>query len=392
MVYQSIRVSPLLKFAQRLAVAMRSRSAPAHRVEDNLHDFAEATDLKVLFHVLPGAVLASHRWTEVLEVAPGPPDLAGLDALESCSQAVVLGQISPLEGLRQIEKLDARGPYYGQGLTLLGFAAASATAVSFFGGGLLEMIASGAIGTLCGLLISWRLAEVLVTCVGTFGLAIAAHYVPIAGDVALVTGIIVLLPGFALTTALTELATRHLISGTSGVAAATLTLLQLGFGVALGSRLAELVVGPVVWSTEPVLLPGWVEPVALVGAALSFGILLQARARHLPHVLGACGVALYATHAATPILGPELAGGAGAFGVTICANAASRGFNQPAAVWQVPGILLLVPGSVGFRSVTALLQHDVLGGVEAAFSTLLGAIALVGGSLAGAALVRPRSR
>ncbi len=390
MVLQLNRTRPIIKFAHRLAMGLRSRGAPAHRVEDTMEGFTKAMGLKVGFHVLPGAVLASHRGTEVLTVSPGPPDLAGLDALETLAQEVVSGRITPSEGLQFLSDLDAADPPYSRSLTVFGFAAASAAAVSFFGGGPLEMAGSGVIGALCGLLIVLPMAEVLVAGIGTFALTIAAHFVPMAGDIALVTGIIVLLPGFALTTALTELATRHLVSGTAGLAAAALTLLQLGFGVALGSRLAEFFVGPVVWAEHSTQLPLWFEPVALVGVALSFAILLRARARHLPHVLGACVVALYATQAAGPILGPELAGGAGAFGVTIAANAASRRYQQPAAVWQVPGILLLVPGSLGFRSVTALLEHDVLGGVEAAFSTLLGAVALVGGSLLGAAVVAPR--
>ena len=391
MVLQRLHTRPLLKFANELAVGLRRRGAPAHRVEDTMREFTRSAGLKVGFHVLPGAILASHKGTELLEISPGPPDLAGLDALLSVAQGVSSGQLTATEGLARIRALDARGPLYGPRITLLGFAAASATAVGFFGGGLLEMVASGLIGALCGLLISFRMVDVVAAALGTFGLTVAAHYLPIAGDIALVTGIIILLPGFALTTALTELATRHLVSGTAGLAAAALTLLQLGFGVALGSRLAELIVGPAQWADAAVQLPLWCEPVALVGAALAFGVLLQARPRHLPHVLGACIVALYATQAAALVLGPELAGGAGAFGVTICANAASRRFNQPVAVWQVPGILLLVPGSLGFRSVTALLEHDILGGVEAAFSTLIGAIALVGGSLLGAAVVPARN-
>ena len=37
----------------------------------------------------------------------------------------------------------------------------------------------------------------------------------------------------------------------------------------------------------------------------------------------------------------------------------------------VPGILLLVPGSVGFRSLTSLIERQAVAGIETAFSMIL---------------------
>ena len=56
----------------------------------------------------------------------------------------------------------------------------------------------------------------------------------------------------------------------------------------------------------------------------------------------------------------------------------------------VPGIMLLVPGSFGFRSVSSFLERDVLSGVESAFDMAQIAGALVGGLLFANALLRPR--
>ena len=46
-----------------------------------------------------------------------------------------------------------------------------------------------------------------------------------------------------------------------------------------------------------------------------------------------------------------------------------------------PGVLILVPGSVGFRSIAALMDDRVVAGIDTAFSALLTAIALVVGLL-----------
>ena len=47
-----------------------------------------------------------------------------------------------------------------------------------------------------------------------------------------------LLPGLSLTVSLNEIANRHLMSGTARLMGASLVFLQLGFGAALGGKLA----------------------------------------------------------------------------------------------------------------------------------------------------------
>jgi uncharacterized membrane protein YjjB (DUF3815 family) len=44
-------------------------------------------------------------------------------------------------------------------------------------------------------------------------------------------------------------------------------------------------------------------------------------------------------------------------------------------------VLVLVPGSVGFRSIAALMDEHVVAGIDTAFTALLTAVALVVGLL-----------
>ena len=55
--------------------------------------------------------------------------------------------------------------------------------------------------------------------------------------------------------------------------------------------------------------------------------------------------------------------------------------SRPASVVVAPGVLVLVPGSVGFRSIAALMDSSVVAGIDTAFSALLTGIALVVGLL-----------
>jgi hypothetical protein len=61
----------------------------------------------------------------------------------------------------------------------------------------------------------------------------------------------------------------------------------------------------------------------------------------------------------------------------------------------VPALLLLVPGSLGFQSLSRLLDRETVPGVEAAFRMTLVAVSLAMGLLfgpAGGARPRPRDR
>jgi uncharacterized membrane protein YjjB (DUF3815 family) len=53
-------------------------------------------------------------------------------------------------------------------------------------------------------------------------------------------------------------------------------------------------------------------------------------------------------------------------------------------------MIILVPGSLGYRSLSALLDQQTLQGVEYAFGTMIVAMSLVGGLLASNALLPPR--
>jgi len=56
----------------------------------------------------------------------------------------------------------------------------------------------------------------------------------------------------------------------------------------------------------------------------------------------------------------------------------------------VPGIMLLVPGSIGFKSVSSLIAADVVSGMRLALTVGIMGIALVIGLLVASAIIPPR--
>jgi len=85
-----------------------------------------------------------------------------------------------------------------------------------------------------------------------------------------------------------------------------------------------------------------------------------------------------------------LGGCLGALLLGTACNVYGRALDRPVAVPMVPGIMLLVPGSLGFRSFSAMLDQDVVLGVETAFHMILIAASLVTGLLLANVTVPPR--
>jgi len=69
--------------------------------------------------------------------------------------------------------------------------------------------------------------------------------------------------------------------------------------------------------------------------------------------------------------------------VSTASNVAANVFRRSAMVTQVPGLLILVPGSIGFRSMTSLLGQQTEVGIATAVRVGLVGISLAAGILAG---------
>lgn len=381
------------RFASELVRLLRAYGAPAHRLEAAMAAFAGPLGLDAAFHVFPTSILTTTAGGPVrmVDVQAQDTDLDRLCAVDEVAEDVAAGRVSPEEGLARLRRIEGEPARIGPALDAAGWAVGSISAALFFGGGPAEAVVAGLVGAVgYGVSRVPRVAGHALVEVSVAAVAGAlVRVVPgIAAEPALLGGLVGLYPGLRLTTGLADLATGHLLSGSTGLLAAGVTLLQLGFGVALGASLADGLA-----SLSPAVAPptpAWGELVGLLLAAPSFAVLLRARPAHVPQIALAVGVAWAAERWGGAWLPPGLGGGVAALALTATSNALARWLDRPAAVTQVPGIWLLVPGSLGFRAVRALLAQDAVHGVEGVASTALAAMALVAGTLLANAIVPPR--
>jgi len=212
---------------------------------------------------------------------------------------------------------------------------------------------------------------------------------PLSVQTVVLSSLIVLLPGLALTTAINELATQHLVSGVARFAGAFAVLLKLTFGVVAGTQICHLL-GWTTAASEVTAVPAWALWPALVGAAFGFAVSFRAAWRDFPLVMAAA----IGSYLLTRWFGSSIGNGAGVFIAALVACAAgnlyARLWRRPGALIRLPGIILLVPGSVGFRSLTHAFERDIFLSLDTGFTLLSILITLVAGLLFGNLLVPPR--
>lgn len=391
------------RFIEQLGRALHSFGSAAHRIEDGMKIATETLGLEGQFFSSPTAIFVSfghgeQRRTRLVRVEPGEVDLGKLAGVDGVLEALAAGHLELASAAQKLATIVAAPPRYGPGLATLAFALASGSAACFFGGGGREIAAAALVGLGIGLLALaaahrptlGRIFEPLAAMLATFTAMVAAAWAaPLAPFVVTLAGLIVLVPGLTLTVALRELASRHLVSGSARLAGALLVFLTIGFGVALGNRLGIAVVGPLP-IVQPTPLAPWSEALALLAAAAGFTVLFRARPRDAGWIFAAGALAIAGSRTGVHLLGPELGAFVGALAVGLASNLYARLRRQTASVVQLPGLVLLVPGSLGFRSVSALLEQDTLSGVQTAFTMVLIAIALVTGLLVANVFVPPR--
>jgi len=395
-----------VRFVLKLGRALHAHGHSAPRLEDILGATADRLGLVGhQFFTTPTSIMASfgpigRQRTHMLRVEPGDVNLGRLAELEHVSVEVAQGRLSPAAGADAVERIVAAPSPYGPGLTTLAYGVLSGAACQFLGGGGREIVVATILGLALGLFAllaaAWsplgRVFEPLAAFLVSVAAVALAHLAgPVSVLIATLGGLIVLVPGLTLTTAMTELATRHLASGTARLSGAFITFLGIAFGVALGNRLGAAAFGAPPASATIEMLPAWSGIVALVVAPLCFTVVLRAEPRDAPWIVAAGALGVLGGRLGAATLGVELGTFAGAFAVALASSAYERWRHRPASVVSVPGILLLVPGSVGFRSLTSLMERQAVAGIETAFSMILTAMALVAGLLI-AGVIAPEQR
>jgi uncharacterized membrane protein YjjP (DUF1212 family) len=381
------------EFVLRLGNALLQAGYSINQIGELLLALSHSLDLpQPQVYVTPTVIEVTigpltHQHRALLVTTPGDVNLGHLTQVDAIARAVAAGKLTPRDGIARLEALSAAPPLHSALLVGFAYALTAAAFARTLGGGLREILVAALVGGVTGALFVFahlfarlqRIFPPLAAFVASFMVtAWAARVTPVSGDLVTLAGLFALLPGFTLTVALEELASRDLVSGTVRLTSAFITLFGLILGVALGRQFGERVFGPVSPAT-PDALPAWTYLAAALVAGLAYTLWLQVERRDIVWVVLACLIGALAARAGVMVLGQQLGAFAAALAVGLASNLFALATGRPAAVMQVPGLIVLVPGSIGLQSFQALFTAQTVVGIQAAFQMFLTAIALVYG-------------
>jgi uncharacterized membrane protein YjjP (DUF1212 family) len=405
-----VRVDFIVELARRLHIygtsAQRLEGAVsqvARRLQIDAEVWSNPTGMMLSF---PDPVRGpAFPITRLVRLEPGEENLGRLAAADGIAEDVLAGRRDIADGLLAMRALDRPPRPYTRLWSILSFGLASASVVGLMQRtGWADLATAAVLGTLIGVLSVYSqdrprwadaheaLAAFLATLMAT---AVASFIAPLSLQGVIIAALIVLMPGLTLTTAVSELTSRQLVSGTARFAGALTILLKLTFGAVAAAQVVNLLGWRLLANSGAPALPAWMPWLMLLVGSLAFAILFKAARRDIPLVMASVWLGYAVTRFAAALPGVAdntLPGGVFFAGmvVTAAANAYGRHFNRPGALIRVPGIILLVPGSLGFRGFNFVFERDVMLSLDTAFAVVTALIALVAGILFGNLLVSPR--
>jgi len=397
-----------IAFVVETARRLHQYGTAAPRLESAVDKLAERLGLCAQVWSSPTAIIISFtelgdssrvaETTQVIRLSPGDIDLRHLVEVNEIADKVIAGELDIGQGSHLLQTLSDRIGRRTRAREVLCFGLVSATLAVLMRGAWADVAAAGCIGLIVGTLADiaarsqrMRLAlEALSALIATvLATQISLYITPLTLKVTVLASLIVLFPGMMLTTAVRELSTRHLVSGVARFADAVQTLIKLAFGTLVANELCKLL-GLVPPVATPAPVPDWSVWAALPFGSYGFAVLFRAAWRDFPLVMGAAALGYAITYFGSRQFGAEF--GVFLAGATMGAlsNLYARATNRPGALVREPGIILLVPGSLGFLTVSAIVGRDVFLGIHTAASLFAILVSLVAGLLFGDLIAAPR--
>lgn len=396
-----------LRFLSELARRLHQYGTTTTRLEASVESLSQKLGLDTQIWSSPTGILLSfrdskhpeaseQRVSEVLRLSPGETNLRRLVDTDAIAEQVFHGKLSVAEGYENLRDIEPDKVKFKT--TVAGFAFAAASVAAVLKSRPIDIVAAATIGMFTGMLSMHArrvphfrpgleaLAAFLSTLLATLA---SAYLVPLSLQSVTLAAVVVFLPGLTLTTAVSELSSQHLVAGVARLAGALTVLLKLTFGAVAGSEVANALHVPL-RAIRPSASPVWVEGIALLCGALSYSLLLRPHKRHRWLVMGAAVLGYSSARIGSEAFGPQFGVFLAGLVVAAASNLFARVKNKPSALVRTPGILLLVPGSIGFRSLFFVFDGQVMQGLNTASSLIVLLTTLVAGLLFGDLLIPPR--
>jgi uncharacterized membrane protein YjjP (DUF1212 family) len=389
---ETINLAGIASFLRDLGQALHISGAAAHDLESRLTAIGKQLGVRVegfavlTFLALTVAAPSGARRVEMLRLPAYDYNMARLIDLQAlCREINDPGRLDDYVA-RLAALMHQPPPWSGWQLVLQGFLL-SASVAALLRGGWMEMLCGGLIGLLfvaghqrlsriSGL--APAVPVILCALAAMLAQGLAVLLPQQSPFISAVAGVVLLLPGFMLTVAMSELATQNFLAGTGRLAGAFMLLFLMGAGLVIGTKIG-LALLPVQALGTVTALPAWMiwPAIAILGVSLLGVIQAPLSAIHIS--AGACLLTWAIYSLVSTAMGNIVGAFAGALVIASAGHVYQSLTKRPAVLVQIPGLITLVPGSMGFRGLHALMEQDSVVGINLITDMILtGAVLAVG--------------
>jgi uncharacterized membrane protein YjjP (DUF1212 family) len=395
--------SDLLTCLRKIGKGLIASGVSAGVVENTLTEIALAYGTECEIVALPNVILIQLGHTRgQVDCAVQRLTTLQLDQVSELAELIdqVLHKTVSLEQAdQQLDRILAKPPRFKPLVVIFGYFLSCIGLTMLFRPDPLSLLIAGSMGLLVGLML-WGfqrqprfniLLPVIISIIISTLIFSLTRLGYIYGPASLlVAPLVTFLPGSLLTTGMIELASMHILSGSSRLIYGGAVLALLFVGIAVGLNLSNLP-SYQVYSYRAVTFPWWAPFLGTLLFGLGTYIRLSGANRDLFWMLVVLYIAMLAQSFGEQAFNSYAGAFLGAIMMTLSSEVIARSPKRtPAVASQMLAFWFLVPGSRGLLSVTSLLSEDLQSAAIGLGQMAMLILSITLGVLLGTLLISPQ--
>lgn len=360
------------RFIVQLGRALHKYGVPSYRIQEYLTEVANTQNIRGDFMDLPTWVNYvfyedddQQTYNYIRNAEPGVYDLGALSRTVAITDQFLNKEITISQARNSLSDLEKKGSFYPRWMQVFTYGIGASAFVLMMQTNWLSVIVAFFVGFIVGVCAYFAQRsdylnsafETIAAFVATVLTGLAFYFFPeINLTLNIIGAIIVFVPGLSITTAIEEITSKSLVSGTAKLFDAMISLFKQFFGVMLGlALLLNFMDLPVMRVVDS--MPLWCSWLGIPLFLLSLMPVFNVRRQD---ILGCIlvGFVVFAVMVSLEPGGLMISTFLGAISVVIISKLLKGWTGAPRLVFSTLGIIMLVPGSKAFIGLSSAFEID----------------------------------